>query len=157
MGYRENPYFDEIEDQRGLDQLSQEPLVCEQCKVVLENGRFVWTAREDLPPTHYLCPACVRTKAFRPGAVLELLGDFLKRHRTDILLLVSQTEEMEKKSHPLQRVISLEHSDLGVKMGTTYEHLSRKIAERVASACGGRLCFQERVGEQPLRISWSRE
>lgn len=105
-----------------------EPTVCGQCRAVYIAGRWTW---KDVPAQAHsvVCPACRRIQEDYPAGIVEMSGPFFTEHRQEILNLVHNTEELEKKEHPLERIIRIKDEGEGTVVTTTGVHLARRIGE----------------------------
>lgn len=133
----------------------REPTVCTECAATFREGRWTWSAA---PADAYrqLCPACQRIRDDYPAGTLRLEGEFLAGHESDILGLIRNVEEREKKDHPLKRIMEIQGDDDGVTVTTTDPHLARTMGEAVQHAYQGDLDFRYADGESLLRASWRR-
>jgi len=85
----------------------REPSVCPECKAVYHKGRWTW---DPVPSDshHILCPACARIRDGVPSGVLLLTGEFVAKHRDEVLGLARNEEARIKAEHPLARIIKIE-------------------------------------------------
>ena len=88
--------------------------------------------------------------------MLYLEGEFLVKHKNEILSIIKNTENNERKSRPLERIIEMVVKADKIEIKTTYEHMARRIGEAVHKACKGDLSIQYPQGEKYVRIFWSR-
>ena len=86
----------------------REPSVCRQCKAMYHKGRWTW---DPVPLDSYdiVCPACERIRDNAPSGVLLLTGEFVAKHRDEILGLARNEEARVKAEHPLARIIRVEN------------------------------------------------
>lgn len=133
----------------------QDPTACPQCGAVFHKGRWTW---EERPPHAHetLCPACRRIEDNCPAGYLTLRGSFLNDHKEELLGLARNEEALEKKEHPLARVIAFEHVEGGVVITTTDMHLARRIGEALHRAYEGEFSFHYTEKEHLLRGTWTR-
>jgi predicted DNA-binding antitoxin AbrB/MazE fold protein len=146
--YNHDPYF--------LKEKFNDPAVCRHCGVVYRNGIFEWLEKAPAKAAKISCPACKRIEAKYEGGVLSLGGEFLFKHKNEILSIIRKTENIERKSRPLERIIEMSVNDSKIEIKTTYEHMARRIGEAVHKACKGSLSIKYPEGEKYVRISWSR-
>lgn len=132
-----------------------EPTVCPDCGAVHHKGRWQWLPRPD-GAHEQPCPACHRIRDRFPAGYVTLAGDFLARHRDEILHLVRNHGQKAQTEHPLERIIAVEERDGGVLVTTTDIHLARSIGEALESAYQGTLEFHYNEGENLLRVHWER-
>lgn len=133
-----------------------EPTVCTQCGAVFHKGRWQWL--EAPAGAHQeTCPACHRTNDDYPAGFLTLQGEFFRTHRNEIMQLVHNVEQREKKEHPLQRILAIEETkDGGALVSTTDPHLARGMGEAVRHAYQGELKLHHNKDENLLRANWVR-
>ena len=146
--YNHDPYF--------LKEKINDPAVCKQCGVVYRNGTFEWLEKAPAKAVKISCPACKRIEARYEGGVLYLEGEFLVKHKNEILSIIKRTENNERTSRPLERIINMVVKDSKIEIKTTYEHMARRIGEAVHKACKGNINIQYPEGEKYVRIFWSR-
>ena len=146
--YNHDPYF--------LKEKINDPAVCRQCGVVYRNGTFEWLEKAPAKAATISCPACKRIEARYEGGVLYLEGEFLVKHKNEILSIIKNTENIERKSRPLERIIEMVVKADKIEIKTTYEHMARRIGDAVHKACKGDIHIQYPEGEKYVRIFWSR-
>jgi uncharacterized Zn finger protein (UPF0148 family) len=146
--YNHDPYF--------LKEKINDPAVCRHCGVVYRNGIFEWLKKAPEKATKISCPACKRIEASYEGGVLHLEGEFLTKHKNEILSIIKKIENNERKSRPLERIINMVVKDSKIEITTTYEHMARRIGDAVHKACKGNITIQYPEGEKYVRICWSR-
>jgi hypothetical protein len=86
-----------------------EPSVCPQCGAVFHHGRWQWSARPEGAVEH-LCHACHRINDHYPAGILMLSGPLVAEHKAQMLRLARHQEEVEKREHPLNRIIDIEEA-----------------------------------------------
>ena len=131
----------------------REPSVCRQCKAVYHKGRWTW---DPVPVGSYniMCPACERIRDSAPGGVLMLTGEFVAKHRDEVLGLVRNEETRAKAEHPLSRLINVKDKDQAVFVTTTDSHLARRMGEALHHAYQGTLTFRYEEDEDLIRMTW---
>jgi hypothetical protein len=131
----------------------REPSVCRQCKAVYRKGRWTW---DPVPADSHdiLCPACERIRDGAPSGVLMLTGEFVAKHRDEILGLVRNEEIRAKAEHPLSRFITIEDQAQAVVITTTDPHLARRMGEALHHAHHGTLTFRYEKDEDLIRVNW---
>ena len=133
-----------------------DPSVCRECKAVYHKGRWMWGP---VPPEsqEVMCPACERIRDRAPSGVLLLTGEFVAKHRDQVLGLASNEAARLKAEHPLARIIKIENqteAPEGVVITTTDPHLARRIGEALHHAHHGTLTCRYEENEDLLRANW---
>lgn len=134
----------------------REPSVCRQCKAVYHKGRWTW---DPVPLDSYdiVCPACERIRDSAPSGVLMLTGEFVAKHRDEVLGLARNEEARVKAEHPLARIIKIADQaepPEGVVITTTDPHLARRIGEALHHAHHGTFTCRYEEDEDLLRANW---
>jgi hypothetical protein len=132
-----------------------EPTLCTECGALFTNGRWTWKTT-DRKPNETVCPACRRISERLPSGHVELRGPFFEVHREEVLNLVRNIEDREKRQHPLERIMSIEDEQDHTLVSTTGIHLARGIGDALARAHKGELSVDYPKAENRIRISWSR-
>ncbi|MEE9140337.1 MAG: BCAM0308 family protein [Alphaproteobacteria bacterium] len=133
-----------------------EPTVCPQCGAVFHDGRWKW-ARRPADAHEELCQACNRTNDGYPAGVVTLTGDFVEKHKVEILQLARNQEEQEKLEHPLHRIMNIEQGEDCTVINTTDIHLPRRIGQKLFDAYEGDFDFHYDAEGYFVRVNWSRE
>lgn len=134
----------------------KEPTVCPRCKAVYRAGIWRWgQAPADSHET--TCPACHRIEDDYPAGVVWLSGQFLARHREEILGLARNEESDKKREHALERIMRIDSRDNEIIITTTDIHLARRIGEAVEHAYAGDLEYHYQEDEHHLRVHWKRD
>lgn len=131
------------------------PAVCPVCGAVYLSGRWTWMS----PPTDArpcLCPACQRIEDRVPAAFLTLRGDFVNSRRDEIMKLINNYAERQRKEHPLKRIMGQEDKEDSVLFMFTDAHLARGIGEALHNAYEGELSYQYTKEDIMLRVTWER-
>jgi len=89
--------------------------------------------------------------------VVALRGDFVREHKEEMIQLARHQEEVEKKEHPLNRIISIEEDTHGVVINTTDIHLPRRIGEAVKRAFHGEIEDNFEKDGYFVRVTWRRQ
>lgn len=134
----------------------REPSVCRECKAVYHKGRWVWGPVPS-ESQEVMCPACERIRDRAPSGVLLLTGEFVAKHRNQVLGLASNEEARVKAEHPLARIINIEdqtEAPEGMVITTTDPHLARRIGEALHDAHRGTLTCRHEENEDLLRANW---
>lgn len=132
-----------------------EPTRCKDCGALWRRGRWSWAAAPaGARPGR--CPACKRVRDRFPAGLVALQGEFLAAHRDEILRRVRRCEAVEKRAHPLERIMAIEASGTGTVVSTTGSHLARRIGDALHHAYKGELAYRYNKADPLLRVSWSR-
>lgn len=131
------------------------PALCPDCGAVFSNGRWTWdTAPADA--AEHRCPACQRIADQVPAAFLTLRGEFLTSHRDEIMNLVHNYAERERREHPLKRIIDTTEDEGQTVMTFTEAHLARGIGEALHRAYEGDVDYEYTKDDIMLRVTWAR-
>lgn len=131
-----------------------DPTICSKCGALYKKGRWTW---DDLPETadEAICPACQRIADDYPAGYIELKGDFLSKHREEILNLIRNVSSREQSRHPLERLMEITDAPESVIVKTTGIHVARRIGTALHNAYGGDIDF-DYEGENYVRVNWIR-
>lgn len=132
-----------------------EPTLCSQCGALFSGGRWTWYKTLE-PVNEAVCPACRRIAERFPAGHVEIGGPFYEEHQEEILNLIRNTEQQEKESRPLERIMSTTTNSSGTLILTTGIHLARRIGEALARAYQGEFAMQYAEAEQRIRVQWRR-
>lgn len=133
----------------------QEGTTCSECSATYHKGRWTWeSAASDAPQK--LCPACQRIQDKVPAAFLTISGDFFSENKQEILNMIHNTEDKEKQSHPLKRIMAIDEQDGQTEVTFTDAHLASAIGHALESAYQGDLDLQYTKGDIMLRVTWNR-
>lgn len=148
---------EDVHDTYKMTKKLKEPTYCGECGAVYKSGKWVWAKERD--GHEITCPACHRTKDHYPAGILKLSGTYFQQNRDEIMNLVGNVEERQKKEHPLKRIIAIEKDDEdGITTITTTElHLCRGIADAIESAHKGELDYQYSKDGDILHMNWKRD
>jgi hypothetical protein len=133
-----------------------EPTVCPQCGAVYHEGRWHWAPR----PNHAheaLCQACHRINDHYPAGIVTFDGPFVARHKAEMLRLARNQEEIEKKEHPLNRIIDIVEGPDQLVINTTDIHLPRRIIEAQKRTWHGKSEYHYDEDGYFVRANWHRE
>jgi NMD protein affecting ribosome stability and mRNA decay len=134
-----------------------EPAVCMECGVVFNDGRWQWMSEVPQGAHEELCPACQRIRDKVPAGLLELSGDFFQEHRDEIMHLVHNTVESQKREHPMKRLMETEEQEDGtVLVSFTDTHLPSGVGEAVEHAYQGDLDIHYTEEAGIVRVYWRR-
>jgi hypothetical protein len=86
-----------------------------------------------------------------------LKGEFVTRHKDEILNLMRRVEAAENKEHPMNRIIEIRELGDEVLLTTTDIHLPRRIGKAIQAAWKGSLDIHFDEGGYFTRIAWQRD
>jgi NMD protein affecting ribosome stability and mRNA decay len=140
-----------------------EMAICTTCKAIYKNKR--WLYDEDLYREHFpkettnrvTCPGCQKVQDHYYEGVLTLEGEFLTRHKDEIVTLINREAEKVSQKNPLDRVIQMvpEGNDRLI-VETTTEKLAQRLGKAVYRAYKGSLDFRWSHMNKFVRVYWSR-
>lgn len=132
-----------------------EPTLCEDCKAVFRHGRWSWEAPP--PGSHVaLCPACARTQDQLPAGFVTLDGPYTVAHRAQLLEIARNQADLERREHPLNRIMRIDVQPEHVEIATTDVHLPRRIGTALKRAHDGKLTVRFAENEYSVRVHWRR-
>jgi hypothetical protein len=77
-------------DPYGEPRKHTEGSYCPDCRAVYQGGRWVWSDRPVRSGTPLLCSACRRIRDDFPAGEIYLSGDYLVKHRGEIVNLITK-------------------------------------------------------------------
>jgi uncharacterized protein (UPF0248 family) len=152
---RGNPFLQEkVHDPYRASEKHGQNTRCPDCGASYQNGRWTW----DKTPTasEVACPACRRIRDRYPAGELRLSGKFLAAHRDEIIARIRNVEALERKTHPLHRIIEIEDADGETVVTTTDVHLPHQIGHALTDAWSGELDTHYDTDGYFTRVSWQR-
>lgn len=132
-----------------------EPRRCGQCGAVYHKGHWQWGDAPEAAQSE-TCPACRRTHDKLPAGWLILDGPFVAAHRDELIGIIHNEAEHERREHPLNRIMQIDEHDGRVEISTTDIHLPQRIGEKLKSAYHGELTVQYGKEEYSVRLHWHR-
>ncbi|MBC7473399.1 MAG: ATPase [Candidatus Sericytochromatia bacterium] len=133
-----------------------DPSVCETCNVVFTKGIYKWEKIIPENANKIKCPVCKRIWDDFEGGSLVLEGEFLDKHKEEIMNLINSTAKLEGQTHPLERIIEIKNIDNKLEVRTTYEHLARRLGDAIHRAYKGDLNYTY-SDDKYIRASWRRD
>ena len=133
----------------------KEPTVCSECGALFHKGRWTWGSAP-ANAAEIVCPACLRIRDKYPKGLVTIKGGGKDEQHEQVIGLVKNTEEIEKKEHPLSRIMSIETKPEGLVISTTDTHLPRRIGEALKHAYHGDLELHYDKAEDFVRVTWTR-
>ena len=132
----------------------KEPTVCSGCGALFHKGRWTW-GPTPANTAEIVCPACLRIRDKYPKGLVAIKGKGNDKQHEQVIGLVKNTEKIEKKEHPLSRIMSIETKPEGLVISTTDTHLPRRIGEALKHAYHGDLKLQYDKAEDFVRVTWT--
>jgi NMD protein affecting ribosome stability and mRNA decay len=152
---RDKTYQEDEHDSYKLPGKLKEPTVCPTCSAVFHLGRWTWAAKP-AGAHETQCPACHRIHDKYPKGLVTIKGPFKDTQHEQLIGVVRNMEEKEKKEHPLSRIMGIESEPEGLVISTTDTHLPRLIGEALKQAYHGELELHYDQDEQFIRVTWTR-
>lgn len=133
----------------------KEPTVCSGCGALFHKGRWTWVSAPE-NAAEIVCPACLRIRDKYPKGLVTIKGGVKDEQHEQVIGLVENTEAIEKKEHPLSRIMSIETRPEGLVISTTDTHLPRRIGEALKHAYHGSLELHYDKAEDFARVTWTK-
>ncbi|HEY5706332.1 MAG TPA: BCAM0308 family protein [Terrimicrobiaceae bacterium] len=134
-----------------------EPTICPICCAVFQDGRWQWTTLQPTGANRHTCQACRRIRDGYPAGSVKLTGGFVGEHSQELVRLARNNESLEKRDHPMNRIITIEEQPNLILITTTDIHLPRRIAEAIRNAYKGDLELRYDEEGYFTRAEWHRE
>ena len=140
--------------------------VCKNCHNIYHNKRWVNDGelyksilKKKEAVNYTICPACLKIKTKFYNGVVELSGDFLFEHKSDILNLINNTVEKADYIDPLEKIENIEENEKEkiIKIYTTSEDLAQRIGRNIERAYKGEVDYSFSERDLLLRVYWKRE
>ncbi len=132
-----------------------EPSHCTGCGAVYINGRWTWNEAEN-KSYKTICPACKRIEDKYPAGYIEIKGKFFDEHSEEISNLILNTEKLENKAHPMERIMKIKKENDRAIVTTTGIHIARRIGEALSRSYQGLFSFQYGEEDKSIRVVWER-
>ncbi|MGQ0666640.1 MAG: BCAM0308 family protein [Nitrospiraceae bacterium] len=133
----------------------KEPTLCPECGALFHKGRWTWGTAPG-KAEEASCPACHRMRDKYPKGFVTIKGGFKDEQHEQVIGVVKNTEAIEKKEHPLSRIMSIDAKPGGLVISTTDTHLPRRIGEALKHAYHGELELHYDKDEDFVRVTWTR-
>ena len=129
------------------------PTRCPDCGALYHQGRWRWGLLY-IAAEQAVCPACRRIADHCPAGILILSGSTVAARRDEILALVRRLEALERREHPLHRIMDVAEHAGGLSITTTDVHLPRRLGKALEQAFHGELDLRQSEGEYFVRVHW---
>ena len=130
-------------------------LICNDCGLVHEAGRWQQTAAPTDNPKAAVCPACQRIRDRYPAGTVRLTG-MPSADRNEILALIRNVAQHERQEHPLERLMEVDEGEDVLVVTTTGLHLARCIAGALRRRFHGAIAVQYPAGDNLLHVDCRR-
>lgn len=110
-------------------------VICKKCGVAHVGGRWTWETKP-LFPKKTVCPACRRIDDNHPAAILRLTGEIYREHLIDISALIKHFEVVEKKEHPLSRIMDISTQGNQITIRATTPQIVESISSMIGRTFG---------------------
>jgi len=104
-----------------------------------------------------LCSACRRIRDDFPAGEIYLSGDYLVKHRGEIVNLITKLVMDARGRSPLKRMMDIREKDRRLCVRLTDDHLARQIGDAVYRAYKGDLQLKYSEEEKFVRLYWHRD
>jgi hypothetical protein len=132
-----------------------QPVACPVCNAVFQDGRWHWQDSLPVDSRMEICQACQRIRDNFPAGIVTMSGDFIRKHRQEVVNLARRLEREERARHPLHRIISIEELTDKVIVATTDIHLPKRIGRAMQRAGKGRLDLHYNRDACFVRVNWT--
>jgi NMD protein affecting ribosome stability and mRNA decay len=131
---------------------------CPNCGATYHEGRWTWDPAPSESHPH-VCPACQRVEDDFPAGELHVEGEFVAGHRDDLVGLLRNVEERERKEHPLKRIMQIADAPGGLRVTTTDAKLTDALGRALHHAYKGELQHPPTTSDREnlVRIHWRRD
>jgi hypothetical protein len=129
--------------------------ICPKCGVVLAHGKWQWPTNLLLECERKECPACLRTRTKKSAGLLTMSGEFVKNHRTELLMVAYKDIESRKVISPLRRLIQFEQ--LGERvliMSFTDNQSPLGVGKAIVKEFNGKLEIHHNRVKDFVRANW---
>ncbi|MBI2982570.1 MAG: ATPase [Deltaproteobacteria bacterium] len=108
------------------------------------------------PERKILCPACQKIRDHFPMGIVTLKGDYVQKHRGEILNLIHNEESRARGFNPLERLISVYDQEDALIVETTTEKLAQRIGSRLQHSYKGDVRYKWSRQNRFIRVDWER-
>lgn len=143
-----------------------EPILCAGCGAIYANRRWSRSlnarvradARGGGPIAVRICPACRRARSGMPHGFVHIDGEFVRRHRDEILRLLHNEVDRAAEDNPLGQVLDWgDDGTGGLLVTTTTEHLAIRLGRALEKAFDGKVLYGFSHENKLAHVWWHRE
>lgn len=133
----------------------QESTLCCDCGAHFHAGHWAW---DDAPDSAAVarCPACRRMRDKLPAGTLVLEGPFVQGHQQELLELIQDEAEHERRAHPMQRLMEVVAHPHRIQCATTDIEMPQLLGEAVRRMFDGVLTVRVDPLSYCARAYWRR-
>ena len=139
---------------------SRKIAACKRCGAIYRHKR--WSLQNSAalfrggPIRSVVCPACRKISDGFPSGIVTLRGEFLKKHKDQILQRARNEETRAVRVNPLERIISIKNQGDSVEIKTTSERFAQRIGREIQRAFKGRTTYRWGGEDKMIRVDWHR-
>jgi hypothetical protein len=143
-----------------------EPILCAGCGAVYVGRRWSHAGAAKIraaglagqPIDVRICPGCRRRNAGLPHGFVHVDGEFVARHRDEILRLLHNEAGRSIEDNPLAQVLEWGDDGMGgLLVTTTTEHLAIRLGRALERAFDGKLLFGFSHENKLAHVWWHRD
>jgi hypothetical protein len=141
---------------------AKEAALCKECGALYKNKRWsvdeaeLEKAKAESGLNTVTCPACKRVSDNNPAGILTFSGEYLLKHKDDILSAIKHIETKSRMKNPLGRIMEISQDMNTLTITTTEDKLAQKLGREIFKAHRGELHYRWNHEEGFVRVSWSR-
>ncbi len=139
----------------------KEAAVCRKCGMYYQNKRWSVNPAEvknlqGKTAAKIVCPACQRMEDGNPAGIVNLAGEYLLAHESEILDTIKHIEAKSRLKNPLGRIMEISQEKDAVTIATTEDKLAQKLGREIYKAHKGELHYRWSHDQELVRVSWTR-
>lgn len=138
--------------------------LCPKCGAIWDGERWVpepeEALRKELAKRQHateLCPGDLRIEKKQVEGIVTLKGRFLASHSEEIDNLIGRVARSARKRNVAARIFQSAHTDDGLVIETTDEHLAERMGKEVEKAFKGNLEIKWQKKDTFARVTWERD
>lgn len=129
---------------------------CTECKIAYIDKHWKLNADTKLLKNPIICPACRKIKDGYFQGILQLKGEFVKKHKDEIMNLLKNEEQKQRTKNSLSRIGKIEEQNGTTTIYTTDDRLAYRLGKAVFQAYKGDLAIKWSEGNIFTRVYWER-